>query len=57
LFKLLGNKRLVTTLLYCGSIHGWKYIDFHTRCDGKNPTISLFKVLGTGECIGGYTNA
>ncbi len=57
LHKLLGNKQLVTTLLYCGSIHGWMFKDFHSRCDGKSPTISLFKVKNTGECIGGYTNA
>jgi hypothetical protein len=56
LLKLLGNKRLVTTLLYSGSIHGWMYKDFHSRCDGKRPTISLFKVKD-GDCIGGYTNA
>jgi hypothetical protein len=29
--------------------------DFHSRCDGKRPTISLFKVKD-GDCIGGYTN-
>jgi hypothetical protein len=56
LLKLLGNKRLVTKLLYCGFIHGWNYKDFHSRCDGKHPTISIFKVKDTGECIGGYTN-
>ncbi len=57
LLKLLGNKLIVTTLLYSGSIHGWTPKDFHSRCDGKDPTISLFKVKKTGECIGGYTNA
>jgi hypothetical protein len=56
LLKLLGNKRLVTTLLYSGSIHGWMLEDFHSRCDGKHPTISLFKIKD-GDCIGGYTNA
>jgi hypothetical protein len=55
LLKLLGNKLLVTTLLYSGSKHGWKYKNFHSRCDGKGPTISLFKVKNTGDCIGGYT--
>jgi hypothetical protein len=57
LFKLLGYKRLITTILYCGSIHGWMAENFHSRCDGKGPTISLFKVEDTEECIGGYTNA
>ena len=56
LFKLLGGRRLLTMLLYRGSKHGWKYKDFHSRCDGKGPTISLFKVKD-GNCIGGYTNA
>jgi hypothetical protein len=54
LYILLGNKKLVTTLLYRGSDHGWKYIDFHSRCDNKGPTISLFKVE-EGDCIGGFT--
>ena len=31
--------------------------DFHRLCDGKGPTLSLFKVDGTGQCIGGFTNA
>jgi hypothetical protein len=56
LLKLLGNKQLVTTLLYRGSIHGWMYIDFHSRCDNKGLTISLFKIK-EGDCIGGYTKA
>jgi hypothetical protein len=54
--KLLGNKRFVTYMLYRGSQHGWKYIDFHSRCDEKKATISLFKVK-RGDCIGGYTKA
>ena len=56
LLSLFGNKRLITTLIYRGSIHGWKFKDFHTRCGNKGPTISLFKVKD-GDCIGGYTNA
>jgi hypothetical protein len=56
LFKLLGNKRLITTMLYCGSLHGWKAVDFHSRCDNKGPTIVLFKIKD-GDCIGGYTKA
>jgi hypothetical protein len=56
LLKLLRNKRLLTTLLYSGSIHGWMVKEFHSRCDGKGPTISLFKVKD-GDCIGGYTSA
>jgi hypothetical protein len=55
LLKLLGDKRLVTTLLFSGSIHGWMVNDFHSKCDNKRPTISLFKIKD-GDCIGGYTN-
>lgn len=47
---------VVTTLLYRGSDHGWKYKDFHSRCDYKGPTISLFKIKD-GDCVGGYTTA
>ncbi len=54
--SLLGNKRLVTVLLYSGSLHGWMFKDFHSRCDNKGPTISLFK-LKDGDCVGGYTTA
>ena len=32
------------------------YKDFHSRCDYKAPTISLFKIV-KGDCIGGYTSA
>jgi hypothetical protein len=56
LMKLLGNKKLVTALLFRGSEHGWWAEDFHSRCDKKGPTISLFKVKD-GDCIGGFTKA
>jgi hypothetical protein len=52
LLSLLGNKRAITTLLFRLSDHD----DFHLRCNGKGPTISLFKVKD-GDCIGGYTSA
>ena len=57
LHKLLNNRKLVMTLLYRGSRDGWKYADFHSRADGKSPTITLFKVKNGGPCIGGYTEA
>ena len=44
------------TLIYSGSVHGWMAKDFHSRCDNKGPTISLFKIKN-GDCIGGYTAA
>jgi hypothetical protein len=56
LHMLLNNKKLVMTLIYRGSRDGWGYKDFHSRSDGKSPTISLFKVKN-GPCIGGYTEA
>ena len=56
LLKLLGNKQFVTTLLYRGSLHGWKPINFTLKCYWQSPTISLFK-LKDGDCIGGFTNA
>ena len=31
-------------------------IDFHSRCDNKGPTVSLFKIVD-GDCVGGYTKA
>jgi hypothetical protein len=54
--NLLGNKKLVTTLLFSGSEHGWKEKDFHSRCDNKGPTICLYKIKD-GDCIGGFTKA
>jgi hypothetical protein len=56
LLKLLGNKKLVTALLFRGSEQGWMTEDFHSRCDKKGPTISLFKIKD-GDCIGGFTKA
>jgi hypothetical protein len=56
LHKLLNNRKLLTTLIYRGSRDGWENKDFHSRANGKSPTISLFKVKD-GPCIGGYTEA
>jgi hypothetical protein len=56
LVQLLGNKALVTVLLFRGSEHGWEAKHFHKYCDKKGPTISLFKIKD-GDCIGGFTKA
>ena len=56
LFGLLGSKNVRTTIRYRASEHGWMAKDFHSRCDGLGPTISLFKKID-GDCIGGYTSA
>jgi hypothetical protein len=55
LLKLLGNKPITLTILYSGHLHGWKEIDFHSRCDSKGKTVSLFQIE-QGDCIGGYTS-
>ena len=43
-------------IIYRGSENGWMDSDFHSRCDFKSPTITLFKIKD-GDCIGGYTEA
>jgi hypothetical protein len=57
--KLFGGNKdktlIITTLLYSGHLHGWKYKDFHSRCDSKGRTVSLFQIKD-GDCIGGYTS-
>ena len=55
--KILGDRAFKTTMVYRGSIHGFKAKDFHDQCDRKGPTISLFKVKENGDCIGGFTEA
>ena len=57
LIKTLGGRTFKTTKLYRGSEDGFKFEDFHRLCDGKGPSLSLFKVKETGHCIGGFTNA
>ena len=55
LLNLLGNKPVTLTLLYSGHLHGWNLEDFHSRCDSKGRTVSLFQIE-QGDCIGGYTS-
>lgn len=43
-------------LLYRGSRDGWDYKDFHSRCDGKGPTVVLFRTK-LGRLCGGFTKA
>jgi hypothetical protein len=63
--SLLGSREFVLTLLYqaCkddekseANKHKVHAEYFHSMCDGKGPTVSLFK-LNNGNCIGGYTSA
>jgi hypothetical protein len=55
LLNLLGNEPITLTLLYSGHLHGWNRKDFHSRCDSKRRTVSLFQIE-QGDCIGGYTS-
>ncbi len=50
-----NNTLIITTRLYSGTDDGWKYIDFHKRCDFKGKTVTLFQIKN-GDCIGGYTS-
>jgi hypothetical protein len=45
------------SLLYRGSRDGFEAKDFHAKCDGKSPTLTLIKDQGSGSIFGGYTEA
>jgi hypothetical protein len=49
-------KKISTVHLYRASPDKWNYKDFHDPCDGKGPTITLFKVKDNGRRCGGYTS-
>jgi hypothetical protein len=58
LFSLCGfewNRKL--TLLYRGSLHGYKASDFHSKCDDISKTLTLIKAAASGNIFGGYTEA
>ncbi|KAG9300218.1 hypothetical protein G9A89_002664 [Geosiphon pyriformis] len=48
----LGND---FSLLLQGSRDGFTPADFHRLCDNKGATLTVIKVKGTGQLIGGYT--
>jgi len=49
----LKEANLFPCLLYRASRNGWAASDFHTRCDGRGPTLTVVK---SGNCtFGGYT--
>lgn len=54
--KLFNYKIFLLTLLYRGSRDGWRFKDFHYKCDYLGPSITLLKIQD-GCCIGGFTNA
>jgi hypothetical protein len=41
-------------LIYKGSQHGYNQEAFHQFCDNQGPTLTVIKVKGTNEIIGGY---
>ena len=43
------------SLLYSGKRDGWKFADFHRMCDGRAPTMVLFKST-KDFCFGGFTS-
>lgn len=51
--ELMKSKKFITKLIYRGSRDGWKSEDFHSRCDDRGPTISLFQIKDE-DCIGGF---
>ena len=55
--KLLAEKgKRLASNIYRGSLDGFMNEDFHSRCDEKGPTVSLFKVKKNQHWIGGFTN-
>ena len=50
----LKNKTIKFSLLYSTKIDGDKTSEFHRRCDGKSPTITIIKTT-KGYRFGGYT--
>jgi len=48
LSNIRGFKVHQATLIYRASDHGWGASDFHRHCDGKGPTLSIFR---TPDCL------
>lgn len=51
----INNKKLKLKLIYRASRDGDNPKDFHSKCDGIEPTISIFKTTN-GFTFGGYTD-
>ena len=43
-------------LLYRGTRDGFGSKEFHQKCDGKGPSLTLIKSKPFGRIFGGYTN-
>jgi hypothetical protein len=52
---MMNVQELNLSLLYKAKRDGFKVGDFHSRCDGKAPTISVIH-SEHGKTFGGYTN-
>ena len=55
ILKRMGGSKIKTQLLYKGSRDGWNYNDFHSRCDNKGPSVTLFYTSEGRKC-GGFTS-
>ena len=55
LLSLLGETKDLQLLWRATEHGGGKISDFHAKCDGKGPTVVLFKT-STGRRCGGYTS-
>lgn len=56
LLEIMENRISETLMLYRGSRDGWKKEDFHRKVDGKEKTISLFRIEEDDTCVGGFTD-
>jgi hypothetical protein len=54
--KIFQDKKVIATLKFQGSLHGWTASDFHRKADNLGATLTLLKIID-GPCIGGFTNA
>jgi hypothetical protein len=45
------------SLLYRGSRDGFEPSDFHSKCDGKSPTLTVYKAKESSYIFGGFTTA
>jgi hypothetical protein len=49
-------KQVKKTLIYAGSVNGFKATDFHRCCDNQGPTLTIIKATDN-KIFGGYTSA
>jgi hypothetical protein len=48
-------KQVKKTLIYAGSVNGFKATDFHRCCDNQGPTLTIIKATDN-KIFGGYTS-